>query len=112
MSVKCIPTKPRFYSKTGGYWGIPIFLFLLQNIDCVWVTSLNHLGEAVLMCSNNFMFVNENKKKIIEKFSFLELKIKLLYVAWAFFCNEKLKLFPPNQDIVSFQKLITWLETP
>ena len=35
MSVYCIPPyTPLLYSKTGVRRGIPIFLFLLQNIDC------------------------------------------------------------------------------
>ena len=48
-------------------------------------THKNLLCEAVLMCTHNLCF--EKKKKILMKFSFLQLK-KSLYIAWECFCNE------------------------
>ena len=47
MSVKCIhPQTPLLYSKTGVFRGIPIFLFLLQNIDCGYLLERTRRGGS------------------------------------------------------------------
>ena len=69
------PLIPHFYILNLGYaWGIPIFLFLLQNIDCGY--SLEPVFRAKIKIT----------KKSTENFQFLQHK-KSLYIAWACFHN-------------------------
>ena len=66
MSMKCIPPHtPLLYSKSGVYKGIPIFLFLIQNIDCgysleIYVSSKNKKNIKIFLLKI-FNFYNFDK---------------------------------------------------
>ena len=90
MSVQYIPPlTPLLYSKTGVCRGIPIFLILLQNIDCGYSLEPPRRGGSNVY--PQFMFgakIRKISNFFSRNFQFLQVK-KSLYIAWASFRNGK-----------------------
>ena len=83
MSVKCIPPyTPLLYSKTGICRGMPIFLVLLQNIDCGYLLEPPR-QEPVLTSTHNLCFGAKIlvrkilKNDILKIFNFYNLKFSV-----------------------------------
>ena len=72
MSVKWIPPHtPLLYSKTGVCRGIPIFLFLLQNIDCGYSLEPPRRDFKNPCILHGQVFVMSNYKSVRLTFSLL-----------------------------------------
>ena len=71
--------KPQFYIVKLGFTGVYLFfLFLLQNIDCVYTLEQPRRG-----CSNVYtqsMFGEKKKNENAENFPFLQLKKNYIWL--------------------------------
>ena len=83
------PLKPHYYIVKLGNAGVYLFfLFLLQNIACVYSLELPRREPTIYVLSKN---MKKYKQISDEIFRFLQVK-KSLYIAWASFHNGKRNL--------------------